>query len=874
MQKEKPKQMAGSGKGAGLKALFKQINASELSVLGAGLFFTLIIFMILRVVSVNNTMQENDYLKQNAAQTFYMGAQKLDFALQSISNRLDPATVVSFPEQISAIHGQVKGLDRFHYLVYIYKTPEGRWTYKTKSIGPSFSANPQAQNFVTSSLIQNVIAYAQKKDANTINSFLVSVPTEFQSLAGVPSLILAKKMESSALPGPAYLVGITDMLNIFPEYWGAGNARILSLRLEEEGNTYQNWHWILSTDFDGDKSQEGFMLNMWQGDYSLYINVQNFSYFSAGSQIPYFILLFGLGITGLAFLYVRENHRKASAAQQSYNRLGQKNSYLKKEIDEREKINKSLQQAEKENRAIIDAVSDIIFETNTKGEILFLNGAWRKVTGFDAEQSMEQDLFSMLHPQDQKTQKNDFMLMVKGQKQAYRSFTRLRTSDGTFRAVEIAFSMIRQDRNRELRVVGSFTDVEERRRAERALSEAEKKYRAIVENAAGGIYQLTPEGIYLSANPAMARILGYDTPEQILREIKNANTTLYCNTQERLSLIKKLHNEMQLFNHETQMRRKDGSVIWVNENIRVVRDDTGNILYFEGSIADITQRKESEIALKEAKINSDLANRAKSEFLANMSHELRTPLNSIIGFSEIIKDEVFGEIQPRSYWEYAKDINSSGQSLLTIINEILDISKIEAGERQLNESIVDLKDIVHACLDLLSGKIEKNDMQVIKALDDVPKIIGEDIAVKQIFMNLISNAIKFTPSGGRLTISYDVSTKGELSVSFTDTGIGLDDAEISKALSPFGQADNELSRSNSGTGLGLTLVDALTKLHDGRFELFSEKGIGTTATVIFPVDRVTIQMDDKKENGQGETQAVSGDGDGMADGADIIDQQD
>lgn len=152
---------------------------------------------------------------------------------------------------------------------------------------------------------------------------------------------------------------------------------------------------------------------------------------------------------------------------------------------------------------------------------------------------------------------------------------------------------------------------------------------------------MTPEGIYLSANPAMARILGFDTPEQILREVKNAYNSVYADEKIGQEIRTTLGAAVDFLNHEIEVVRKDGKKIWVNENIRAVKDDGGKILYFEGSIEDITQRKESEIGLLEAKMNSDLANRAKSEFLANMSHELR-PLNSIIGFSEIIQNEVFG----------------------------------------------------------------------------------------------------------------------------------------------------------------------------------------------------------------------------------------
>ena len=558
-------------------------------------------------------------------------------------------------------------------------------------------------------------------------------------------------------------------------------------------------------------------------------------------KIPLLMLLFGATLTLIGTMYVRNNQKQSQRLATVNLELGQKNTDLNREVVEREKLNKALARQEKQNRAVIDAVSDIIFEMSTDGELLFLNETWQKITGFSTERSLGRNIFDLLYMQDQAEQRSNFSQFVKGRKQGYRVFTRLRTAEGTFRAVELAVSMIRQDENKDLRVVGTITDVEERRRAERALSEAEKKYRAIVENSASGIYQVTPEGHYLSANPAMARILGYANAEEILRDVHNANSDIYYNGRERERHLRDAVRSGSV-NVEGQVRRKDGKIIWVQENLRAVKDDDDQLIFYEGSMEEITQRKDAEIALREAKVQSDLANRAKSEFLANMSHELRTPLNAIIGFSDIIRTQAFGTVGSPEYLDYARDINESGKRLLQVINDILDVSRIEAGERQLNEGVVDLHKMLIASLDMLAPKIEAHRMIVSNHVrDTAPKIIGESHAIKQILINLLSNAVKFTPDGGRISIDADVDDYGQMHLSITDTGIGLTDEEIEKALSPFGQVDTALNKSESGTGLGLTLVQSLMTLHGGSLELFSQKGIGTTATLIFPPKRVSHQ---------------------------------
>ena len=555
--------------------------------------------------------------------------------------------------------------------------------------------------------------------------------------------------------------------------------------------------------------------------------------------LPWVVFFFLGGLTIFVLLFMWKSQNSAATLEKMYTALEQKNAELGTEINERERLNHILRKAERENKAIINAISDVIFEISLSGEIRFLNEAWQRLTGTPAKQSMNKNLFDLLHPKDQDEQRKSVSQMIKGLRTGYRVMTSIRTADGKYRSVEMAVSMIRMDENRSMRVVGSFTDIDERQRAEWALTEAERKYRSIWENSAHGIYQVTLDGQIISANPAMGQIFGYMSPEDMMRDIRNAHIELFQDPNERMKVLRELETEKHQEVLELNAVKRNGEKFWIQETIRPVFDDHDSLVYFESGIEDVTKRKMAELQLQDAKRESDIANRAKSEFLANMSHELRTPLNSIIGFSEIIRNEVFGQIEPRAYWEYARDIHESGKHLLSIINQILDISRIDAGDRELRETRIDMKKLVGSTIDLMLPKIKDSGLLLPEPdLSGLPTLIGEEVAIRQMLTNILSNSIKFTPEGGHITVGGEVDDQGDLRISVTDTGIGLDEYEIERVTSKFGSLDGRLSKSAYGLGLGLSLVHSLMRLHGGRVEIISQKGIGTTVTMIFPKNRI------------------------------------
>ena len=252
----------------------------------------------------------------------------------------------------------------------------------------------------------------------------------------------------------------------------------------------------------------------------------------------------------------------------------------------------------------------------------------------------------------------------------------------------------------------------------------------------------------------------------------------------------------------------------------------------------IAELAESKSISDEARRRAEDANLAKSRFLATMSHELRTPLNAVLGFSEVMKDEILGPLQNATYKEYADNIHTSGSHLLNLINEILDLSRIEAGKYELNEKHILLSDIIDDSIGLLKLRAETKGVRLNNRSNlDLSKLVADERAVRQICLNLLSNAIKFTPRGGQIDLISTATETGGQSLSVRDTGPGIPPDEIPIVLESFGQGSLAHETAEGGTGLGLSIVQSLIGLHQGQFDLQSEMRKGTTATVVFPAQR-------------------------------------
>jgi two-component system cell cycle sensor histidine kinase PleC len=265
----------------------------------------------------------------------------------------------------------------------------------------------------------------------------------------------------------------------------------------------------------------------------------------------------------------------------------------------------------------------------------------------------------------------------------------------------------------------------------------------------------------------------------------------------------------------------------------------------------IAEIEEEKAISDEARRRAESANVAKSRFLATMSHELRTPLNAILGFSEVMKCEILGKMENENYKEYAGNIHDSGRHLLQLINEILDLSRIEAGRYELHEEPVRLADVVEDCLRLLTLRAESKGLHVaLEAEKALGQLWADERAIRQVCLNLITNALKFTPRGGNITVTINSTAEGGQALMVKDSGPGIAKEEIPKVMQAFGQGSLAHQTAEGGTGLGLPIVQNLVALHGGTFELRSELRKGTEAIVMLPPSRVLRAMPPLQPLGQ------------------------
>ena len=483
------------------------------------------------------------------------------------------------------------------------------------------------------------------------------------------------------------------------------------------------------------------------------------------------------------------------------------------------------------------------FITHVEGRIVFANSAAADIFGSTPSEMLELTVWDFMSPSEVPRLKAYGHARMDGDPAPERYQVQARRLDGTPMELEFLVCTENSEGRRAFHVF--VQDRTNEHQAQRLLAHSERKFRDLVEGSIQGLF-VHRDWKIIYANAAAATIFGYDSVNFEEADVRDLVST------DDIGLIEDMRNRRIAGDvnvperYELQGVRADGSQIWVELFSRVVEWDGAPAI--QTTIMDITQRKKIEGSLINAKDRAEHADRAKTEFLGNMSHELRTPLNAVIGFSQLIRDQIMGEISPQ-YIDYAASIHTSGQHLLEVVNDLLDVASIESGSMALHEEPVDLSEIARTCERMLRGRALRASLLISVERPDTPvRVTADARRLKQVFINLVGNAIKFTEQGGSIIIRVEALDDGCARMSVVDTGIGIPKEHQKDVFDAFFRVDSSFVSKREGTGLGLPLVRALSDLHQAEIGLESDVGVGTTVSLTFPEARTCHDSDGESDS--------------------------
>jgi len=493
-----------------------------------------------------------------------------------------------------------------------------------------------------------------------------------------------------------------------------------------------------------------------------------------------------------------------------------------------------LQKSEKQFKGCFESALVGFAITSLERSWIYANNCMCNMLGYSLEELKELTWTELTYPDDLAADVAQFERLLAGDIDSYTMDKRFIHKNGS---IVYAFLSVTARYHKEgsiEHIIATLQDITERKQAEKALRQSEEQFRKIFEEGAIGMVIATPTLRFIKANAAFCQMLGYTEAE--LLQLNVADISYPEDMIKNRQLIQKSLNGAKIpYQLEKRYIRKDGELVWGHLAVSFFYNDEGEISHFLAKIEDITERKQAEIALRQAKEDADSANRLKSEFLANMSHEIRTPLNAILGFTEVLSSKV----QEPQYQEYLGAINSSGKTLLNLLNDILDLAKVEAGKLKLEYTVVEPRKVFQDTGQIFTGKITEKCLEFITDIaPNVPSaLLMDETRLRQILLNLLSNAVKFTDSGFiKLSSQWRETTtgQGEFSFSVEDTGKGVTTEHQETIFLAFTQQNGQEQAKYGGTGLGLTITRRLIEMMGGTISLNSVLNQGSTFKVHFP----------------------------------------
>jgi PAS domain S-box-containing protein len=530
--------------------------------------------------------------------------------------------------------------------------------------------------------------------------------------------------------------------------------------------------------------------------------------------------------------------------------LRRTNDELSFEIAERARAEQRLTKSEARYRALLGAIPDPVIVFDPLGRATYINESFRKTYGWSQEEVLGKIIDFV--PQDQRdVTREGWLKTLRGEKCLLE--TRRLTKDGRLLDVQIGTAILHDEEGNHSESIVIHRDITDRRRAEDELQRSEKKFRSLFESAPEIIHILNMEGIILQTNPTALSALGFNEQELLGRSIADLLTP---DSKDQFAKNMAILMDEGSCRHELDLICKNGLTVHLDCSASAIRDERGEVSWIVTFHRDVTEKKRALSAAEDAarelekalanatrlRVQADAANRAKSEFLATMSHELRTPLNAIIGFSEILEDRTFGEMNEKQL-RFVGYVLNSGRHLLELINDILDLAKIESGKAELQLSSVKIAEFLRTSLVMIKEKAKLHGLTLDVLLEEKlaeVHILADEVKLRQVMSNLLSNAVKFTPDGGRIRLEVR-KVLNELIICVSDTGIGLTPDNYERIFGAFEQLDSTLARRQPGTGLGLALTRRLVHLQGGDIRVESA-GLGKGSAFTFRIPWVESQF--------------------------------
>jgi PAS domain S-box-containing protein len=504
------------------------------------------------------------------------------------------------------------------------------------------------------------------------------------------------------------------------------------------------------------------------------------------------------------------------------------------DVTERDAALEALAQSEEKYRSVIEQLRDVFFRTDSAGNWSFLNQAWTTLTGHTVESSLGSHYLTFVHPSDRTVLLDAFGPLTTGERESSVVEVRYFHRDGGYRWVEATTHVVRANDGRIAGTMGTLRDVTDRRAADEERQRLATNIRQLLDASGEGIYGLDARGVITFVNRRGSEMLGYEPEELIgqsmheLAHYSRRDGTPYPRDECPIALATDQGVPCDVT--DDVMWRKDGSPVHVEYSANPLREfghNSGAVVNFR----DISARRRAELELIVARDAAEAASRAKSDFLARMSHELRTPLNSIIGFANVLRKNKQGDRTPEEL-SYLQRIAANGLHLLGVINDILDISKIEAGRMTLEVGPVMLDTLVRETLEELEGQVRGGDVQLRADIPSELRSMQTDaVRMKQVLINLIGNALKFTERGA-VVVAIEADSEGyPRRLQVRDSGIGIPQDRLDAIFNVFEQAESMTSRRYGGSGLGLAISRSLCELMGHRLDVESVEGEGTTMTI-------------------------------------------